>query len=140
MKNIIIVSVTTLVIGFFLGNVVFSRSFIKNEISDMSMSGMQHTMSDGTVMGGSQPAMSGMMMDMTAGLKGKTGDDFDKEFLAEMVVHHQGAVDMAQLALKNAKHQEIKNLATAIIEAQNKEIAQMKAWYKAWYGMELKVN
>ena len=29
-------------------------------------------------------------------------------------------------------------LANAIIKAQNKEIADMKAWYKVWYGVELK--
>jgi uncharacterized protein (DUF305 family) len=51
-----------------------------------------------------------------------------------MIVHHQGAVVMAQEALKNAKHQEIKDLAQNIITAQNKEIAEMQAWQVAWYG------
>lgn len=74
-------------------------------------------------------AMSGMM----SGLSGKTGDEFDKAFLSEMIEHHEGAVDMAEAALKNAKHQEIKDLAKAIIEAQTKEINQMKDWQKSWY-------
>lgn len=93
-------------------------------------------MPDGTVMGGSN--MKSMMESMMAGLNGKTGDDFDKAFLSEMVMHHEGAVDMAEEALNSAKHQEIKDLANAIITAQNKEVADMKAWYKAWYGVELR--
>lgn len=79
--------------------------------------------------------MTDMMTQMTASLSGKTGDDFDKTFLREMIVHHQGAVEMAKLALTNANHQEIKTLANAIITAQNKEIADMKMWLKNWYGL-----
>ena len=94
-----------------------------------------HMMPDGTMMGGSGTmSMDDMMLSMNAELKGKTGDAFDQAFLAEMIVHHEGAVEMAELALANAKHQEIKDLAAAIISAQNKEIAEMKAWQKSWYN------
>jgi len=76
---------------------------------------------------------SSMGMDeMTGELKGKTGDDFDKAFIAGMIVHHQGAIDMANLAKQNAKHDEIKKLADDIIAAQTKEIGQMKAWQSQW--------
>lgn len=75
------------------------------------------------------------MDDMVEGLKGKEGDAFDKAFIELMIPHHQGAVDMANLALQHAGHQELKDLAQAIIEAQNEEIAQMHAWYGTWgYG------
>jgi uncharacterized protein (DUF305 family) len=70
---------------------------------------------------------------MCNGLNNKTGDVFDKAFLSEMIAHHQGAIDMANAALKNAKHQEIKDLANAIISAQTKEINQMKEWQVTWY-------
>lgn len=89
-------------------------------------------MPDGTMMGGDGSSMSSMMMDMNAALRGKTGDEFDKAFLSEMIVHHQGAIDMAELALTNAGKQEIKDLSKAIITAQTKEIAEMKAWQKSW--------
>jgi uncharacterized protein (DUF305 family) len=92
-------------------------------------------MPNGQMMGnGGSMSMADMMTSMNAELKGKTGDAFDQAFLSEMIVHHQGAVEMAQLALTNAKHQEIKDLASAIITAQNKEIAEMKAWQKSWYN------
>jgi uncharacterized protein (DUF305 family) len=61
-----------------------------------------------------------------------TGEDYDRSFLANMIAHHQGAVDMANLALTSAKHQEVKDLATAIISAQTKEIGDMTAWQKSW--------
>ncbi len=78
--------------------------------------------------------MAHMMEDMSAGLVGKTGDDFDKAFLDEMIIHHKGAVDMANLALKNSKRKEITDLSRAIIRAQNEEITDMKSWQKAWFG------
>lgn len=94
-----------------------------------------HMMPNGEMMGnGGSMDMDDMMMSMNAELRGKTGDVFDRAFLAEMIVHHQGAVEMAQLALSSAKHQEIKDLASAIIAAQNKEIAEMREWQKTWYG------
>lgn len=61
----------------------------------------------------------------------------DRHFILMMIPHHQGAVDMANLALSKANHQEIKKLAEAIKTNQNREIEQMKAWYKQWYGTEV---
>lgn len=58
----------------------------------------------------------------------------DKHFIEQMIPHHEGAIAMANLALQKAKHQEIKTLATAIIEAQIAEIQSMKGWYKDWFG------
>lgn len=94
-----------------------------------------HMMPNGEMMsnGTESMSMADMMQSMNAELQGKTGDAFDQAFLSEMIIHHQGAVEMAQLALTNAKYQEIKDLAKAIIAAQNKEIADMKGWMKAWY-------
>jgi uncharacterized protein (DUF305 family) len=85
---------------------------------------------------------SSMGMDaMTGNLKGKTGDDFDKACLSEMIVHHQGAIDMATLAKQNAKHEEIKKLADDIVAAQTKEISEMKQWQQQWgYGVSSDSN
>ncbi len=80
--------------------------------------------------------MQSMMLSMTSGLQGKTGDEFDKEFLSEMIVHHQGAVAMAQMALQNAKHSEIKKLSADIISSQDGQIADMSRWLKTWYGVD----
>lgn len=61
----------------------------------------------------------------------------DQHFIQMMIPHHQGAVDMANLALIKAKHPEVKKLAQSIKIDQNREIEQMKAWYKQWYGTEV---
>lgn len=89
---------------------------------------------DSYMMNNGAGGMHGAMDDMMSGLDGKTGDDFDRAFLSEMIAHHEGAVAMAQAALKNAQHAEITTMANAIISAQTAEIAQMKGWQKSWYG------
>jgi uncharacterized protein (DUF305 family) len=111
---IIVTAVVALIVGICLGCCIGSKG----------MGGRDHRMMKG---------MDGMMKGMMMGLEGKTGDEFDQAFLSEMITHHEGAVVMAEAALVNAQHQEIKDLSKAIIEAQNKEIADMKAWNKAWY-------
>lgn len=84
----------------------------------------------------SHGTMHGAMSSMTSSLEGKTGEEFDKAFLAEMIVHHEGAVAMAKLALEHSSHQEIKTMANAIISAQTSEIEQMKFWQNTWYSSE----
>lgn len=64
---------------------------------------------------------------------GEADADFDLRFIDAMIPHHEGAVVMAQDALKKSQRPEIKNLAQAIIQAQEGEITQMKQWRTAWY-------
>ena len=78
-------------------------------------------------------SMDAMMMHMNDNLKGKTGDELDKAFLADMIVHHQGAVDMAKLLEAGTQRPELKKFAQDIITAQSGEIQQMKAWQKMWF-------
>lgn len=83
-----------------------------------------------------QGGMESAMHEMTGDLEGKTGEEFDEAFLDGMIVHHEGAVAMARLALLHAAHEEVKTMAKAIIAAQEAEIAQMKAWREAWFAGE----
>lgn len=64
---------------------------------------------------------------------GPTDINYDLRFIDGMIPHHQGAVVMAQEALQKSKRPEIKKLANEIIKAQDKEIAELKQWRKAWY-------
>jgi uncharacterized protein (DUF305 family) len=59
---------------------------------------------------------------------------FDQQFIDSMVPHHQSALMMAQMAVSKAPHAQVKMLARGIIRDQQREIAQMKAWRKAWFG------
>ncbi len=74
----------------------------------------------------------GMMSKMGMMLEGLEGDEFDEAFIRMMIPHHEGAIDMANKALKSAKHDEMKQLATDIIEAQQREIDMMKGWLTTW--------
>jgi uncharacterized protein (DUF305 family) len=72
-----------------------------------------------------------MMQDMSADYTGDT----DKDFVAHMIPHHQGAIEMAQVELKYGKDPELKRLASNIIKAQHDEIAFMKKW-QAKHGVK----
>lgn len=72
------------------------------------------------------------MADITESLKDKRGDEFDKAFITSMIEHHAGAVAMAKLSAQNAKHDEIKQLSTRIIDSQQAEVVEMKAWQTDW--------
>jgi uncharacterized protein (DUF305 family) len=61
----------------------------------------------------------------------------NQHFIEMMIPHHQSAVEMADLALNQAKRPEIKNLAIAIKKDQKREIEQMQSWYKKWYGKDV---
>lgn len=79
------------------------------------------------------------MTEMTDGLKGKTGEEFDRAFVEMMIVHHEGAVEMAKLIESSTKRDELRRLGQAIITAQTEEIAQMRKWLKDW-GLEQREN
>jgi uncharacterized protein (DUF305 family) len=67
-------------------------------------------------------------------------NNIDEHFIEQMVPHHDGAIAMAKLALQKAKRPEIKTLAENIINAQEKEIADMQGWYKNWFGGDVKIG
>ena len=58
---------------------------------------------------------------------------FEQRFIEAMISHHQGAIDMATEAQAKAERAEIRELADAIITAQQSEIEQMKEWLDAWF-------
>lgn len=67
---------------------------------------------------------------MMKGMQVPYTGDADVDFRAHMIPHHQGAIDMAKVALEYAKDLQTKELAQKIIEDQEKEIADMQDWLK----------
>lgn len=55
-----------------------------------------------------------------------TGNAVDRAFASEMTGHHQGALDMANLAKARAQHSQIRGLADSIVSTQTAEISQLK--------------
>ncbi len=72
--------------------------------------------------------MHAAMNDMMGGLAGKMGDEMDKAFLDEMIVHHEGAVEMARALLSSTARPELMKMGNDIISAQTGEIEMMKQW------------
>ncbi|MGF1604481.1 MAG: DUF305 domain-containing protein [Thermosynechococcaceae cyanobacterium] len=84
-------------------------------------------------MGSGKPQAAGMDHHNMSMDLGPADADLDLRFIDAMIPHHQGAVVMAKAALENSQRPEMKALASEIIAAQDKEIAQMKQWRKDWY-------
>jgi uncharacterized protein (DUF305 family) len=57
-----------------------------------------------------------------------------QHFIQEMIPHHEDAVVMADLALVQAEHPELRDLAATIKRVQSEEIGSMREWYQAWWG------
>lgn len=96
------------------GNFGFSRDGkeYKNEDKGEMMEGMNH---------------SGMMTGLS-----------ERAFLEHMIPHHLEAVDTAKQVVARGENAEVKAIAESIIVAQEKDIVNMKSWYKNWYGTEYK--
>ena len=67
-------------------------------------------------------AMNKMMSDMTV----KPSGDVDHDFVAMMVPHHQGAIDMAQAELRHGHNEQLRRIAQEIIVEQQQEIVAMR--------------
>ncbi len=62
-----------------------------------------------------------------------TALDFDLIYLDAMIPHHQAAIAMAIVLLERTDRQEMKDLATSIIETEQVELAIMTGWRAEWY-------
>ena len=80
------------------------------------------------------PSTDGMGMEMGPMTFAEGNAPFDQRFIEAMIPHHEGAIAMARDALQNAEHAEIKELARAIITAQEAEISQMREWLRTWFN------
>jgi uncharacterized protein (DUF305 family) len=80
----------------------------------------------------SETGMEQSMDAMMAPLSGKFGEEFDEAFVRSMIVHHLGAIEMAERAKISATRNEIKQMSDDIISVQSAEIEIMEKWLKEW--------
>ncbi len=78
--------------------------------------------------------MGSTMDGMTSGLHDKTGLEFEQAFIDNMIVHHEGAVAMAQMVLQKSHRPELVQLANDIVAAQTREIDMMRSWKTQWFA------
>ena len=127
-KEPILYGIIGLLVGVVIAGFTAAYAVNNNHNGMMRMMGMHTTTDNQGMMSNENMAMG----EMTNMLKNKTDDDFDKAFVEQMIIHHQGAIDMAKLAQTNSKHDEVKNLANNILSAQSKEIDMMQIWQGDW--------
>jgi uncharacterized protein (DUF305 family) len=95
-----------------------------------NMSGMNHN----SMMTGANHDMSSMNHSDMKSSPNAASQPYDLQFIDTMIHHHQGAVDMAKIAVGKTNNQELKAFAQKIIADQTREIAQMKDWREKWYA------
>lgn len=78
-------------------------------------------------MEGAMDEMMGAMDVMMAAMPTESTGDADADFLLMMIPHHQSAIDMAEALLAEGDDEETLAMAQAIIDAQQAEIAEMRA-------------
>jgi len=66
------------------------------------------------------------MTRMMAAMEIKPSGDVDRDFVAMMVPHHQGAIEMAQAVLRHGRNEQLRRLAQEIIVTQQQEISAMR--------------
>lgn len=89
---------------------------------DMSMA-MEHDMDQAHM-----DLMAGMDETNKQMMTGMMVEDIDVAFVCAMIPHHQGAINMAKAELEHGDNQWAKDMAQMVIDAQEKEIADMVAW------------
>jgi len=135
-SNIILLVITSALLGGMVGYVAGSHGDHHDDHSEH----MERSGSHDHDMTGSRNKQHHQSNDSTQ----RTGDGHDmhnmiveneKDFLLGMIPHHEEAVETAKEVLaRGATTPEIKSLVEGIISSQEKEIAEMKAWYLTWYG------
>jgi uncharacterized protein (DUF305 family) len=98
----------------------------------MDHGSMDHSSMDHGQMGHGSMGMGskGMARQMVM----QNGEYSDERFIDAMVPHHQGAIEMAEVALDNAEHEEIKDLSRNIVSTQQAEIEELKSIKKEEFG------
>ena len=122
-SNTILIAIIALLVGGIVGYTLIDTD--EYEMGDMMHESMENDGDYGQMPMGNMGGMDHSMMMVSS----------EREFVTGMIPHHQEAVDTAQEVLaRGGSTEEIRTLATGIVEAQEREIAMLKQWHLDWYG------
>lgn len=124
----VLFAVATLVLGIAAINLQLTVNDLRKTIvSEGSANPVTpHVMPQGS--GALSTTPGGMAPDL-----GPADAQYDRRFIDAMLPHHEAAVIMAHDALKKASRPELRRMAQAIVDSQQKEVKQMRQWQQSWY-------
>lgn len=133
-NQVIVVGLLTLIVGLLLGyffgtNTMPHRGVLSNESVYEEME--EHMYGDELI--DDDGAMQHAMDEMMIGFRGLEGEAYEEMFLRGMIVHHLGAIEMAEELLEQTDRPELTTLAHDIISSQSREVEMMRGWLAAWF-------
>lgn len=81
--------------------------------------------------GGGEPPFAPAEAKMMDAMMAATGATTDQTWTRKMIAHHQGALDMSQVVLRESQDAGIRRMAQKTIEMQTADIAELRAWLEA---------
>ena len=119
-----------LLLGYFFGtNTMPHQGSLRGESVSQEMGG--HMYGDEII--DNDGAMQHAMDEMMLGFRGLEGEAYEEMFLRGMIVHHIGAINMAEELLEQTDRPELTELANNIILSQSNEVEMMRGWLEEWF-------
>lgn len=124
-KRIRVIIPLSIILLAIIGVVLWYFAYVlnKNEVSDSENSTTSSTSGSGT------NKQDTSKLSKFISLK---GDAFDQAYLADMMAHHEGGINMAEQAQSVVPHEELRTLAGNITLTQSQELVKMQQWQKDW--------
>ncbi|WP_269516072.1 DUF305 domain-containing protein [Brevundimonas subvibrioides] len=81
--------------------------------------------------GAGDVAFAASEAEMHRQMSAASGATVEEAYVAKMIAHHEGAIAMAEVALRESRDPEVRRMAQGVVDAQTREIAEMRAWRPA---------
>ena len=133
-NNVLVIGLLTLIIGLFVGYTPAPRTMMDTEtMVEMHDEVEEYEEPEEEIISGDR-VMQHAMEEMMRPLMGKTGEEYEKAFLEMMIVHHIGAIEMAEDLLGQTDRPELVKMGNDIITVQTEEVDMMKGWLDDWFN------
>lgn len=86
---------------------------------------------------GGHDADTTAMMESIEELRALSGEEFEAGYVNRIIPHHEGAVEMAEMVVDRAPHDQVRRVAARIIEDQEREIELLTSFLRDELGKEL---
>lgn len=133
-NNVLVIGLLTLIIGLFIGYTLAPQTMMDTDMMVEMHDEMEEYAEHEEELISGDGMMQHAMEEMMLGFRGKMGEEYEKAFLEMMIVHHIGAIEMAEQLLEETDRPELVKMANDIITVQNQEVDMMKGWLNDWFN------